>query len=319
MGMLEDVTLFVRVVEKGSFSSAGRDLRISAAVVSHRIMSLEKRLGARLFTRTTRSMQLTTSGQLFHERAVELVEAAARAESSIGDEAGTPKGPIKVTAPLGLGRRLLGPAVLRFRAQYAGIDVRVRLSEHLVDLTAEGIDVALRLANFTDSSFILKKVAQIDRILCAAPAYLDKMGRPRTLEDLERHSCLLLRFPGSRQFRWPFKDDQGRITQVAVGGRIDADDGDLLTDWALAGQGIVLKPVFEVAEHLANGRLVPLVLDQAPEALTLGVLYPSRQLIPAKIRVFADFLAEEARAYIDAESRKAATGLPPFRLQSSGV
>ncbi len=313
MGMLEDVALFVRVVEKGSFSSAGRDLRISAAVVSHRIMSLEKRLGARLFTRTTRSLQLTTSGQLFHERAVELVEAAARAESSIGDEAGMPKGPIKVTAPLGLGRKLLGPAVLRFRSSYAGIDVRVRLSEHLVDLTAEGIDVALRLANFTDSGLILKKVAQIDRVLCAAPAYLEMVGVPRTIDDLERHSCLLLRFPGSRQFRWPFRDARGKVTQIAVSGRIDADDGDLLTDWALAGQGIVLKPIFEIAEYLATGKLVPLMPDHPPEPLTLGVLYPSRRLIPAKIRIFADFLAEEARAYVDAETRKAEGVPPPLR------
>jgi DNA-binding transcriptional LysR family regulator len=313
MGMLEDISLFVRVVEKGSFSSAGRDLRMSAAVVSHRIMSLEKRLGARLFTRTTRSMQLTTSGQMFHERAIELVEAAARTEASIGDEAGTPKGPIKVTAPLGLGRRLLGPAALRFLENYAGIDIRVRLSEHLVDLTAEGIDVALRLANFSDSSFILKKVAQIDRILCAAPAYLEHSGMPQSIDDLKRHSCLLLRFPGSRQFRWPFEDASGKVVQVAVGGRIDADDGDLLTSWALAGQGIILKPVFEVAEHLSTGALVPVLYDFPPEALTLGVLYPSRQLIPAKIRVFADFLVDEARAYVDAELKKAEGVLPPLR------
>jgi DNA-binding transcriptional LysR family regulator len=305
--------LFIRVVEKGSFSSAGRDLRMSAAVVSHRIMTLEKRLGARLFTRTTRSMQLTTSGQLFHEHAVELVETAQRAESSIGDEAGTPRGPIKVTAPLGLGRRLLGPAVLRFSALYSGIDVRIRLSEHLVDLTAEGIDVALRLANFTDSSFILKKVALVSRVVCAAPAYLERSGIPRTIDDLERHACLLLRFPGSRQFRWPFRDSKGKIAQVAVSGRIDADDGDLLTEWALAGQGIVLKPVFEVAEHLARGALVPLLPEHPPEPLTLGVLYPSRQLIPAKIRVFSDFLVEEARAYVEAETKKAEGVLPPLR------
>lgn len=313
MGMLEDVTLFVRVVEKGSFSSAGRDLRMSAAVVSHRIMSLEKRLGARLFTRTTRSMQLTTSGQVFHERAVELVEAAVRAESSIGDEAGTPKGPIKVTAPLGLGRKLLGPLVIRFCSIYAGIDVRVRLSEHPVDLTAEGIDVALRLANFTDSSFILRKVADVDRVLCAAPSYLDKAGVPRTLDDLEKHSCLLLRFPGSRQFKWPLKDASGKLVHVVVGARIDADDGELLTDWALAGQGIVLKPIFEVAEHLATGKLVPLMLDHIPEPQTLGVLYPSRQLIPAKIRVFVDFLAEEARAYVEDQRQKAEGVLSTLR------
>jgi DNA-binding transcriptional LysR family regulator len=218
-----------------------------------------------------------------------------------------------VTAPLGLGRRLLGPAVVRFGAMYPEIDVRVRLSEHLVDLTAEGIDVALRLTTFSDSSFILKKVAPVERLLCASPAYLERAGQPGRIEELERHACLLLRFPGSRQFRWPFKDTQGKIVQVPVGGRMDADDGDLLTEWALAGQGIILKPVFEVAPHLASGALVPVLPEHPPEPLTLGVLYPSRQLVPAKIRVFSEFLVDEARAYVEAETKKAESTLGALR------
>jgi DNA-binding transcriptional LysR family regulator len=309
MGMLEDVNLFVRVVEKGSFSAAGRDLRLSAAVVSHRIFALEKRLGARLFTRTTRSMQLTTSGQTFHERAVALVEVAAQAEASISDETGAARGLIKVTAPLGLGRRLLGPAIVAFRDLHPEVDIRVRSSEHLLDLTAEGIDVALRLADFMGSSLILRKVAQVERVLCASPDYLAQAGAPRSPADLERHACLLLRCPGSRQFRWPLRAADGSVVHVTASGPIDADDGDMLTAWALAGQGIALKPVFEVASHLASGLLVPVLRDHVPEPLTLGVLYPSRQLVPARIRMFADFLVEEARVYVERENVKATAAL----------
>ncbi len=305
MGMLEDVALFVRVVEKGSFSAAGRDLRMSAAVVSHRIQALEKRLGTRLFTRTTRSMQLTTSGQMFHERAIELVEAAERAEASIGDEVGAARGPIRVTAPLGLGRRLLGPAVVAFRDMHPGIDVHLRLSEHIVDMTEEGIDVALRLANFAASSLILRKVATVERVICAAPDYLAQAGVPKGPADLAHHDCLLLHSPGNRQFRWPLRAAHGSIVQASVSGPIDADDGDTLTAWALAGQGLVLKPVFEVARHLAAGLLVPVLRDHPPEPLTLGVLYPSRQFIPARIRMFVDFIVEEARLHVEAETARA--------------
>jgi DNA-binding transcriptional LysR family regulator len=305
MGMLEDVTLFARVVEKGSFSAAGRDLRLSAAVVSHRIMALEMRLGARLFSRTTRSMHLTTSGQLFHERALDLMEAATRAEAAISDESGVPKGPIKVTAPLGLGRRLLGPAVVRFRETYPGIDIRVRLSEHLLDLVDEGIDVALRLAEMPDSSFIMKKAADVERMLCASPAYLRSAGAPLAPAELARHRCLLLRFAGSRQFRWPVIGQDGKTELVTVSGPFDADDGDLLTQWALDGQGIVLKPIFEVAQHVADGSLVPVLPGFRPTPVTLAVLWQTRQLVPPKIRIFAHFLAEEARRYVEAEMKKA--------------
>jgi DNA-binding transcriptional LysR family regulator len=166
MGLLEDMQLFAQVVEKGGFSAAGRHARMSPALVSHRIAMLEERLGARLLNRTTRRMQLTSGGRAFHEHAVAVIEAAQRAEASVADAGGAPRGSLKVTAPLGLGRRVLGRTVTRFRALHPEVDIRVRLSEHLLDLVDEGVDVALRLARFSDSSLILRRVADIDRALC---------------------------------------------------------------------------------------------------------------------------------------------------------
>ncbi len=300
MGFLEDMGLFVQVVEKGSFSAAGRHVRMSAALVSHRINALENKLGARLFSRTTRRMQLTSSGRAFHEHAVTVIEAAQRAEASVAEMGGTPRGSLKVTAPLGLGRRVLGDTAARFRQEHPEIDIRVRLSEHLLDLVDEGVDVALRMASFSDSSMILKRVAEVDRILCASPAYIERAGEPPTPQDLTKHSCLLLRFPGSQQFRWSLGRKGEEPAPFAVAGHMDADDGDLITHWALAGHGIALKPIFEVAEHLANGRLVPVLPAWRPTSVTLGVVYLSRQLVPPKVRLFAEALHEDALAHVRA-------------------
>ena len=150
--------------------------------------------------------------------------------------------------------------------------------------------MAIRLAVLTDSSLIARKIADCPRLLCAAPSYLAEKGTPERPEDLLDHQCLLLRFPGSQQFRWTLRTAEGPEA-VAVSGRMDADDGDMLTEWALLGQGIVLKPAFEVAEHLRGGRLFPYF--RTPEPVTLAVVYPHRRLLPAKVKAFADFMVEE--------------------------
>ncbi len=303
MGFVEDARIFARAVEKGSFSAAGRDLRMSAAVVSSRILALEQRLGCRLFNRTTRKIQLTSVGRSFFERIVDVLDAVERAEASVALEGGAPRGSLKITAPLGLGRRLVAPVVTAFRTAQPNIDIRLRLAEHLIDLIGEGIDLALRMADLSDSSFIVRKVATIERILCASPAYLERHGAPRTPDDLFAHQCLLLRFPGSRQFRLTVR--QGRETRtLAVSGAIDCDDGDVLTQWALAGSGIVMKPVFEVAEQLTKGTLVHVMPDVVPESTTLAIIYPSRQLPPPGHKAFSDLLLEASRTHVATELGK---------------
>lgn len=293
MGLLEDIRVFVRSVEKGSFSEAGRDLRLSAAVVSHRVLSLEQRLNCRLLNRTTRKMQLTAAGRSFFERCIDVMDAVERAESSVTGA----RGAIKVTAPLGLGRRLVAPMVTRFQSAHPELDIRLRLSDHLLDLIAEGIDIALRMASLDDSTFVLRKVADVERILCASPDYLAQSGVPKVAEDLKTHKCLLLRFPGSQQFRWTLLVQNRPIT-LPVRGPVDSDDGDILTGWALSGAGIALKPVFEVADHLASGALVPVLPDFRPPPLTLSILYPSRRLLSPNVKLLSDMLFEEGRSHL---------------------
>ena len=298
MALLENIRTYVRVVELGSLSAAGRDLRLSPAVVSHRLQQLESHLGVRLLNRTTRQMQPTEHGQTFYEACQDVMNAVEHAESVAAEASLNPKGVLKVTAPLGFGRKILAPLVPEFQARYPKIDMRLRLSEHLIDLLEEAVDVAVRMAILTDSSLIARKIAECERVLAAAPDYLEAKGAPSTPDDLLQHQCLLLRHAGSAQFRWTLRTPDGPVS-LPISGSLDADDGDVLTEWALRGQGIVMKPIWEIAEHLKAGRLKPLLLDFPPDPLTLAVIYPHRQFLSARVRAFADFMVEHGAKAIN--------------------
>ncbi len=291
MALLENIRVFVRVVELGSFSAAGRYLRLSPAVVSHRILQLEGHVGVRLLNRTTRQVQPTEQGLLYYEACLDVMRAVEQAETSVAGAGAAPKGTLKVTAPLTFGRRILAPLIPEFQAANPNVDVQLRVSDHLLDLIKEGVDAAVRLAVPADSSLVIRKVADCPRLICASPAYFERHGEPQVPEDLLRHNCLLLRFPGSQQFRWTLKG-KGNPVILDVSGRLDADDSDVLTRWALDGEGIVMKPLWEVAGHIREGRLRAVLADYPPEPLTLAVLYPHRRLLPAKVRAFADFVVD---------------------------
>ncbi len=288
MSLLDNMRVFVRVVEQDSMSAAGRLLRLSPAVVSHRIQALESHLGVRLLNRTTRRVQPTEQGLVFYQACQEVLAAVERAENVVAGAGGAPQGSLRVTAPLGFTRRILAPLVPEFQQLHPNVTLQLRCSEHLIDLLTESVDVAIRLAILSDSSLISRKILDCERLLCAAPAYLAAHGSPETPEDLLDHNCLLLRFPGSQQFRWTLQTPDGLKT-FSVQGRFDADDGDVLTGWALEGRGIVLKPLWEVAEHLRDGRLLPVLSGFPPEPVSLSVLYPHRRLLPARVKAFSDF------------------------------
>jgi DNA-binding transcriptional LysR family regulator len=265
--------------------------------MSHRLQQLEGHLGVRLVNRTTRRLQLTEQGHAFFENATQVIEALERAESAVADSGGRPRGTIRVTAPLGLGRRTLAPLSLKFMDAHPDISIRLRLSDHILDLLAEAVDIALRLAVLPDSSLIGRKIADVPRVLCAAPSYLAQHGTPKQPEDLFGHNCLLLRFPGSQQYRWTLQSLDGPII-LSIQGRMDADDGDVLADWARAGHGITMRALFEVGEDLRAGRLVRVLPDFPPVPTTLSVVYPHKRLLPARVKLFADFLVREVTPMI---------------------
>jgi DNA-binding transcriptional LysR family regulator len=297
MSYVNMVKMFVRVYELGSMSAAARDQRTSPAVASARVSDLERHLGVRLFNRTTRSLQPTENGRLFYDGARRIIEAIDEAEAAVMDGAQNPRGTVFVAAPLGLGRRLIAPHVPAFKDAWPQIDVRLRLSDRVIDLTAEGLDMAFHLGVLEDSALKVRIIAECPRLLCAAPAYIARRGMPADGAALvqDRHDCLNLRFPGAREYQWTLQTPEGP-RRFEIAGPFESDDGDVLTGWALDGRGIVLKPLFEVAEHLASGALVPVAAATPALPTQLSVLTPHRRLKDPKLRLFTDFIVPRIRA-----------------------
>jgi len=206
MSYFDNIRTFARVYELGSMSAAGRDLRVSPAVTSSRISQLEQYLGVRLFQRTTRNLTATEQGKAFYSGACMVLEAVEQAEAQVTNITDQPRGALYVAAPLGVGRRLIAPQVPAFLEKYPDVSVRLRLTDRKVDLTTEGLDLAFFLGQPEDSNLRIKKIADVRRVLCAAPAYIEKFGHPRSGDDLvrENHECLNLRFPGAKEFEWPW-------------------------------------------------------------------------------------------------------------------
>ncbi|MGY9045510.1 hypothetical protein P775_02600 [Puniceibacterium antarcticum] len=296
MAYVNNIRMFVRVYELGNMSAAARDQRTSPAVASSRIAELERHLGVRLFNRTTRALHATEHGQLFYDGALGILDAIETAEATVMEASQSPRGTLFVSAPLGLGRRIIAPAVPRFKKMYPDIDIRLRLSDRLVDVTAEGLDLAFHLGTLSDSDLKVRMIADCPRHLVAAPSYIARRGNPVDGATLvqDKHDCLNLRFPGAREFQWTLQTADGP-RRYEISGPFESDDGDVLTQWALDGCGVILKPEFEVAEHLRTGALVPVAVATPPYPTQLACLSPSRRFRDPKVQLFSGFMIAHCR------------------------
>ena len=296
MSYVSTLKMFIRIYELGNMSAAARDQRISPAVASARLAELERHLGARLFNRTTRRLKPTEHGHVFYEGAGKIVLAIEEAEAALVVDTNSPRGTIFIGAPLGIGRRFIAPHVPEFKKNYPKLDLRLRLSDRVIDLMAEGLDLTFHLGHLADSTLRMRHVADCKRVLCAAPAYIAKRGMPKDGDALlkKKHDCLNLRFPGAKEFQWTLQTPTG-INRYEISGPFETDDGDVLTDWALAGHGIVNKPIFEVAEHLRSGALVPVARATPPVSVPLSCLSHQRGFDEPKIKMFVDFIIGRCR------------------------
>lgn len=296
MAYMKNIRMFVRVYELGSMSAAARDQRCSPAVASARIADLERHLGVRLFNRSTRTLTPTESGRLFYDGACAILDSVADAEASISQSSDNPRGTLFIAAGLGIGRRLIAPLLPEFKALYPNINIRLRLSDRSIDVLGEGLDLMFHLGALEDSSMKLRTIADIPRLLCAAPSYVQRHGNPADGAALinDKHACLVLRFPGTREFEWTLLTGDGP-RRYPVTGPFESDDGDVLTEWALAGHGIVLKAYFEVSAHLAAGRLVPVAAATPPLNTQLACLTPHRRMKDSKISLLTDFMVPRIR------------------------
>lgn len=288
MTPISDLEIFARVVTAGNMSAAGREMGLSPAVVSKRISHLEDRLGARLFQRTTRQLTLTESGQGFYDRIVNILAGIEEAESYVARRNATPRGTLKITAPTAFGRMHVAPYLGNFIEQFPDINLDLDLSDSFADIVGSGFDVAIRIAELEDSSLVAKKLAPSHRVICAAPSYLERCGAPKSLDELAGHNCLA----AAAQDVWRLQGPEGPAT-ARTNGNIRTNSTEVVREAVLAGMGIGLRSTWDIGPELKSGRLQIVLPDyhESPRVAVYAV-YPCRQYVPAKLRVFVDFLAD---------------------------
>lgn len=292
MARLEDMKLFMRIVEKQSFSAGGRDMRLSPAVVSSRMARFEKYLNTRLFIRTTRKVRVTQAGRRYYEDCQEILHKVSMAEARLGTEDDEATGIIRLSASTSFGRTYLKDFIADYSETYPDIAVHLQITDRLVDLAGEDIDLVFRIAPLIDMSFKARIFHEVKRYICGSPEYFETYGMPQTPQELEQHNCLLLRFPGSRLFRWPFEAKDGDY-EIAVSGNLESNRGDVLLDWAVQGRGLVLKTWNEVEGLVGNGKLIAIMGDELQQNSYLHAIYPYNTHLPARVRLFLDTLATE--------------------------
>jgi DNA-binding transcriptional LysR family regulator len=295
MDRLTSLTAFVRVVDNGGFSAAGRKLNMSTTMVSNHIQALEERLGARLLHRTTRKVSLTEVGRAYYDRATQILSDLEQADDIAGALQSTPRGTLRIYAATHI-VPFVAPVVAEFLNSYPDVKVDLNMGERTIDLIDEGFDVAIRLTPPPDSSLIVRSLATWRHVLCCSPAYLEKHGPLRQLSELADHNCVRhVLYPYGDE--WRFVDRKGTPASVRISGNLVSNSGDMLRTAALQGVGILLGPGFLVADDLDSGRLVRLLSEYRPVELSMNAVYPHRHHLSAKVRTFIDLLAHHSAAH----------------------
>lgn len=292
MDRLLAMEVFCKVVEQGSFVRAAERLAMSTTAVSRHLAELEAHLNTRLLQRTTRRLHLTEAGLQFHQRAQQILEEVHDAETELLQDSRMPHGLLRLSVSIPFGAKHLAPLLERFHRRYPDLSVEVVATDRKLDLVDEGLDLALRISHQLDGNLVARRITTIRTIICAAPDYLRTHGTPATPDELSQHACL--RYTGTPEpgiWRFICPDEQEQ--QVAIGGPLSSDNGDMLLGAALQGLGIVRQPTFLVGEAITDGRLVPLLSAYRMPTLTLSAVYPSRRFLSGKVRAMIDFLLEE--------------------------
>ncbi|WP_137176113.1 LysR family transcriptional regulator [Massilia sp. HP4] len=288
MGKFTQMSTFVEVVARGSLSAAARAEGIAPAMIGRRLDALEARLGVKLLQRTTRRLVLTDEGMAFLEDCQRILGEVNDAESAIAEHSMRASGHLTVSAPAGFGRQHVAPLLPSFLAEHREVTLNLNLSDRVIDLVAEGVDVAIRIASLDDSSLVGVKLADNRRVVVASPAYLKRHGRPRDLTDLARHNCLPISSEGSQR-GWTFLNDNKPVT-LKVSGNMVCNDGAVLHAWALAGKGLAWRSMWEVGGQIASGELCTVLDEYAAPGNDIHAVFAQRRHLPLRIRAFVDFL-----------------------------
>ncbi|HEY0182358.1 MAG TPA: LysR family transcriptional regulator [Rhodopila sp.] len=291
---MQSIEVFVRVAELGSFTRASERLNLSNATTTRHVAHLEGVFGGRLLDRTTRRLRLTQAGQACLEHCRRVLQEVAGAEHAVREGTGEPQGTLRVVASSLFWMREISPRLPDFLRRYPKVTMHVNLTESQPDLLGEDYDLSLQFISPASQSLIRRRLRTLHRVVCAAPDYLARMGIPATPEDLTRHNCLLYA-RSAETVEWKFRRADQQLS-VYPNGNLRSTDALTLRQAALAGLGIVRSPRFLVESDIAAGSLVPLLPGAESVDPDLYVVFPSRKLMPAKLRVFLDFVEREFAA-----------------------
>jgi DNA-binding transcriptional LysR family regulator len=286
---LQSWAIFAKVAETGSFAGAAGEFGISGATVSKALQRLEARIGERLIHRTSRRFALTETGRVLAVRAARILAESEAAEAEAQDKSAAPRGRVRLAAPMSFGLRHVAPAMPAFLAAYPEVSVDLQLDDRIVDLVAQGIDIAVRIADLPDSSLVARRLCPVRRWVVGAPAYFARHGTPQRPRDLERHACLGYSYLATGE-RWHFTNAEGVEEAVTVSGPLSATNAEALEGALLAGIGIALQPDFLAWEALRAGRLVAVLVGWNPPPGALNVLMPPGRPRASRVAVLLDFL-----------------------------
>ncbi|WP_029005693.1 LysR family transcriptional regulator [Azorhizobium doebereinerae] len=286
------LAVLVETASAGSLAAAARRLRIAPMAASRALAGLEQELGVRLVHRTTRALALTDDGQVFLPHAQALLEEKDAALASVRPSSHGASGLLRLSCSAAFGRKIANPVLLDFMAANPQVRVDLMVVDTVIDMVAEGIDLAIRIATLPDSTLVARRLADNPCLLVASPAYLERHGRPRTLADLGRHQCLTT----PTRSHWIF-ETEGRKARVKADGRYTASSIEAIHQACIGGLGIADLSAWNVREEIARGLLEPITLaDAEPEPLAIWAVYPTRRLVPPKVRLFIEALSTALKA-----------------------
>lgn len=289
MSDFPDVRLFTLIAKLGSMAAAAQELGVTPPVVSRRLAALEKRLNVRLMNRTTRRFSLTAEGEMYLAGGARLLEQLAMLEQRVGGGGHQPQGTLRIGATLGFGRMHIAPQLSLFTEEFPQVEAQLHLSERAINLVEQGLDVVIRFGELADSRLTARLLANNQRILCAAPEYLLRHGRPVAPRDLSKHNCIFIRERDETYGTWHLRKGSD-IESVKVQSNLSSNDGTTALLWALEGRGLLLRSQWDVAEHVRSGALVPVLSEWSLPSADIYVVFQTTNQMPAKIRVLVDRL-----------------------------
>ncbi|EOR09374.1 LysR family transcriptional regulator [Acinetobacter tandoii] len=293
-----ELAFFCLLIKQGSLVATARELNLTPPAVSRRLTQMEDRLGVRLLNRTTRRISLTHEGEIYYENALRILKEIEDMERRVSSTRFAPKGLLRVNAPLGFGRSYIAPAISDFAKIFSEVEVQLQLSDRPVNLPDEATDVVIRFGEIPDSRLIAQKLAANRRLLCASPLYLKSVGIPETPHDLTIHQCIVIRQNEAAYGNWRLSLGE-QVETIKVHGNLSTNDGEVALNWALDGQGILMRAEWDVAKYLRSGRLIQVLEQYSTPPADVYAVYLARLQDSPRVAYFLNHLKEYLAQHVD--------------------